>query len=438
MDDPIDTLDTLDTLGPVDVTVVGAGIAGLAAALTLTAADRRVLLLDAHRPGGRARTHEQHGFLHNVGPHAVYRTGALAAVLRDHGVVTTGGSPGGGTTMVVRDGRPTSLSLRPLDLLRTPLLGRRERVRLLALFARLQRADTARLVGTSLAEWLGDAPTHVRQFAEMFARVATYSDAPDLVDAGATVAQMQMALADGVQYVDGGWGSIVRSMLHVFEGRGGVVRTGHEVRSIETDGRDATVATSSGEVRSAAVVVATGGPEVATRLTGTAVAGADRITARVEATALDLATAHARDLVAFGLDEPLYLSAHAPLARLAPDGCGLVSLQRYHRPGVDPDAPAVERDRLRTLARSAGIGDEDVLHERFFHRLVVSHGAPTAAGGGLPGRPRVDALGLGNVLVAGDWVGDVGWIGDAAAASGAAAARAAIARQDGHRARITR
>jgi predicted NAD/FAD-dependent oxidoreductase len=77
-----------------------------------------------------------------------------------------------------------------------------------------------------------------------------------------------------------------------------------------------------------------------------------------------------------------------------------------------------------------GIGergdDREVLHERYLHRTVVTHGAPTAAGGGLTGRPSVDALGLPGVYLAGDWVGAEGLLADAAAASGIAAARAAV------------
>jgi hypothetical protein len=66
------------------------------------------------------------------------------------------------------------------------------------------------------------------------------------------------------------------------------------------------------------------------------------------------------------------------------------------------------------------------VHERSLHRLVVAHGAPTAAGGGLSGRPVIDALGIPGVFVAGDWVGPEGLLADAAAASGTAAARAAL------------
>jgi phytoene dehydrogenase-like protein len=412
-----------------DVIVVGAGIAGLSAALTLSAGGRRTLVLDAHHPGGRARTVEQQGFLHNHGPHAVYRAGALAGVLSEHRIVTTGGAPGLGTSLVVRDGRATPITFRPLDLLRTPLLSRPHRVRLLAMFARLQRADGARLTGRSFAEWLDGLPIPVRQFAEMFARVSTYTDAPDVVDAGATVAQMQMALATGVQYVDGGWGSIVASMLDVVGSRGVSVRTGVEVRAVESDGGTARVHTGTDVIDASAVVIAAGGPDVVERLTGHPVDGADRLSPPVTVSALDLAVDRAGELVAFGLDEPLYLSTHAPVARLAPDGRGLLSLQHYHRPGTDPADPDTERTRLRAFARLAGIDDEHVIHERYLHRAVVCHGAPTAAGGGLPGRPTIDSTGLANVLVAGDWVGDTGWIADAAAASGVAAARALIRRR---------
>ena len=59
---------------------------------------------------------------------------------------------------------------------------------------------------------------------------------------------------------------------------------------------------------------------------------------------------------------------------------------------------------------------------------MVAHGSPTAAGGGLRGRPTTDALGIAGVHIAGDWVGPIGLLADAAAASGEAAAIAAAAR----------
>jgi hypothetical protein len=82
---------------------------------------------------------------------------------------------------------------------------------------------------------------------------------------------------------------------------------------------------------------------------------------------------------------------------------------------------------LRALARQAGVTDDDVIHETYSHRLVVTHGSPTAAGGGLPGRPGTNALGVDRVHIAGDWVGPIGLLADASAASGEAAALAAVA-----------
>ncbi|MCX6519704.1 MAG: FAD-dependent oxidoreductase [Actinobacteria bacterium] len=437
---------------PYDLIVVGAGIAGLAAALTgvsglagvtgtTDGAGRRgpvqpprILVLDAHPAGGRARTSEQAGFLHNVGPHAMYRSGALAALLARHGVEVSGGEPASGAAIMVRDGQGHPMRLSPGSMLRTSLLTPGERLRLLALFATVQRAKPAQLVGTSVDDWLAPYPRRVRQFADMLIRVSSYTDAPDVFDAGAAVAQLQLAIGPGVQYLDGGWQSIVAGCLDVLAAAGVDVRTDEETLTVRSVDRSplVSVTTSNTTHTAHSVVIAGGGPETAERLTGATVRGLDRITPPVTASTLDLALATARPALAFALDAPLYLSAHAPAARLAPEGHGLVSLMRYHAPGADAGDPAVRRAELRAFARHVGIGERgderEVLHERYLHRMVVTHGAPTASGGGLAGRPAVDALGLPGVYLAGDWVGAEGLLADAAAASGIAAARAAAQR----------
>jgi thioredoxin reductase len=72
-----------------------------------------------------------------------------------------------------------------------------------------------------------------------------------------------------------------------------------------------------------------------------------------------------------------------------------------------------------------GVRAEDVVHERFLAKMVVTHTAPSPSLGGLRGRPSVDATGLPNVFIAGDWVGAEGLLADASIASGHAAALAA-------------
>ncbi|MCU1359079.1 MAG: Dehydrogenase [Ilumatobacteraceae bacterium] len=441
--------DSFDTIRPgdPDVIVVGAGIAGLSAALTATEAGRRTLIIDAHGPGGRARTAHHDGFLFNNGPHALYRAGHLHGLLSRHGISMPCGRPDAARVRLLRDGVLTSISLKPTDLMRTSLLSRRNRVRLLTLLASVQRGKPESLVGTSVDDWLGDHPLAVRQFVDMLIRVSSYSNAPATFDAGAALQQLQLALGEGVDYLDGGWEAMVAAMIDRVRSRGGELITGAEVVSIVSDvdshgGEDrgtVEVHLADRVLRAPSVIIATGGPALAERLTGGRVAGVERLTAPVQAATLDLALNRPHAGLVFGLDRPLYLSPHAPAAQLAPEGSGLVSVMHY----IADDAQAIvangaasqrDRDRLelRSLARLAGITDDDVVHERYSHRLVVVHGAPTEAGGGLRGRPAIDALGVPGVHLAGDWVGPVGLLSDASAASGEAAAIASVRRSREH------
>ncbi|MTA15411.1 MAG: FAD-dependent oxidoreductase, partial [Actinobacteria bacterium] len=303
--------------GPVrfDLVVVGAGVAGLAAALTATAANARTLVVDAHGVGGRARTADHEGWLLNVGPHALYRRAAFDALLDHHGIAVTGGAPATAELRLVRDGVAHRQALTPVGIARTRLLTPRERVRLAAFFARLSRIDPANLTGRTVHDWLAPLPARVRQFVEMLVRVGTYTDAPELLDAGAAAAQLQLATGPGIRYVDGGWGSIVRSMVDAVERACGEVRTGTAIRSISTAPHGVVVTTVDGEqVEAGAVVIAAGGPEVAERLASAPVGGADRLGAPVTASVLDLCLRRPVPRLAFGLDEPHYLSSHAPSA----------------------------------------------------------------------------------------------------------------------------
>src|SRR6188474_940244 len=88
-----------------DVVVVGGGLAGLAASAYLARAGRDVVLVEkAAAVGGRARTRSDDGFQFNLGPHALYRRGVGAAVLRELGVPVAGGRPTGEGGYAVRGG----------------------------------------------------------------------------------------------------------------------------------------------------------------------------------------------------------------------------------------------------------------------------------------------------------------------------------------------
>ena len=432
-----------------DIVVVGGGIAGLVAALSAVERGARVAIVDSTTLGGRATTTARDGYRYNVGPHALYHAGHLLPFLTSRGLEPAGREPASKTIRIARDSGLHELTFSAIDLARTRLLSPKSRMRVLTLLAKLPRMRTDQFVGTAWQDWLGNEPDDVAGLLRMLGRVATYVNAPATFDAGAALTQIKAALR-GVRYLDGGWQTMVDSLAAAFVRHGGTVLESRIVLAVHA-GERLTVDTSAGALHARAVIVAGVSPTATAALTGSAVAGAERLGGAVHAAVLDLALDRVHDGVVFGVDEPLYLSPHAPVARLAPHGCGLVQLMRYIPDGetaatVAPttqfraalgaaERPSGQREswgngdrgRLRLLAEQAGIRPESVVHERYLHRLVVAHGFPTATGGGLAGRPSATALGLDGVFVAGDWVGSRHQLADASSSSGEDAAALAVA-----------
>src|SRR5262249_35839038 len=105
------------------VVVVGCGIAGLTAAALLGRAGIPTVVLEKTAvPGGRAITRDRGGFLFNLGPHALYRAGALMETLKTLGVEVRGHVPGTSGGFALRDGRLHTLPVGLTSLLSTGLL----------------------------------------------------------------------------------------------------------------------------------------------------------------------------------------------------------------------------------------------------------------------------------------------------------------------------
>ena len=408
-----------------DILIVGAGIAGLVAAITAAEGGARVALVDAHSPGGRAKTTERDGYWYNTGPHALYLHGHLSPFLTERGMAPRGGLPPTNNLRLIRDGQLWPLSASPLDLARTKLLRPRSRVRLLSLLARAGKMDTGRWVGRPWAEWLGNESDDVAGVIQMLVRTGSYVNAPARFDAAAALDQFKLANR-GVRYLDHGWQTMVDAMVARFTGQGGALLAA-TVLNVEPDLGGATVTTADGVLTARAVILAGLAPEAVQRLTGGTIPNLEHTGRAVGASVLDIALRRSHAGLVFGIDEPLYLSAHAPTAQLSPPGGGLVSVMRYT---PDDEAvtmtPGAVRQRLDALAEQSGIPKDDVVDTRYMHHLVVANGYPAAATGGLAGRPRADALGLRGVFIAGDWVGPRFQLADAASASGEDAARAAL------------
>ena len=409
-----------------DVVVVGAGLAGLVAGVEAARSGARTVVLDAHPAGGRARTTERAGYLFNEGPHALYETGPLMALLRRWGQEPRGGQPSS-TVHALLGGVIHPFPTGPRELARTPLLRPSGRVRFGRLMLGLPRCPADRLNGRSLTEWFEDEglPPDVQALFMSLVRVTSYTDAPDLMDAGAAVAQLQAGL-QGVRYLDGGWQRIVDRLRQALATAGGTLHERVAVGAVESDGVTARTHTIHGAVESAGVVLAGLAPAEATRLLGEESGWLGDLGPAVEAVCLQLALHRPPATpIVLGVDQPVYLSPHAPLARLAPPGGAMVEVMQYRAPGRDTDAET-DRAELDGLRRLAGVQDDEILDERFLRRMTVAHTLPLARRGGLAGRPEIDAPEPPNVFIAGDWVGPTGMLGDASAASALAAARAAV------------
>ncbi len=419
----------LDTTGPArglprtaDAVVVGGGLAGLTAAVLVAREGRRVVLLDATRLGGRARTDQAGRFRFNRGPHALYDGGHAARVLRRLGVRWTGRAPLTAGTHVRLGDDVVPLPSTPAAVVASRLYTLREKAQMARVLRDLSRPAPA---DRSAEEWLAEQGLTGRALdnLRLLTRVSSY--AGDLTGLSADAAASQVALAlRGVTYLDGGWQRLVDALAGLAEAAGTVLAPGCTTAAVDATPGGWSVRTAAGDVRAPAVVLACGGPAEVARLSGH---DPGDLGAPVTAAALDLGLGVAPAVpLLFSFDDPLYLSLHSPPATLTDGGPGaVVHVLRYGA----RDA-AVDRADLERHAAAAGIDVDAAENRRLLARMVVAHTAPSPARGGLAGRPQVEVPERRGLFVAGDWVGPRGLLADASVASAEDAAHAATAYLD--------
>jgi len=119
----------------VETLVIGAGVAGLAAASELESAGRSVLVVEAaDAPGGVMRSDRVRGFVVERGPNTFQIKPEMAAFLERHDLAShpLPAAPEGRRRCLWREGRLVEVPLGPLALARSPLMSTRGKLRLLA------------------------------------------------------------------------------------------------------------------------------------------------------------------------------------------------------------------------------------------------------------------------------------------------------------------
>jgi phytoene dehydrogenase-like protein len=99
----------------------------------------------------------------------------------------------------------------------------------------------------------------------MLVRVTTFANDPEHQSAGAALDQLQLAVAAGVLYVDGGWQTIVDGLRSVALAGGVRIISGAHAVALETAGArdvDAVRLADGTTVRASGVIIAAGPAEV--------------------------------------------------------------------------------------------------------------------------------------------------------------------------------
>jgi phytoene dehydrogenase-like protein len=236
-----------------------------------------------------------------------------------------------------------------------------------------------------------------------------------------------------VLYLDGGWQSLVDALAQSARTAGAELRWDARVECIEHDGNVRALRLAGGERIACDAVILALGPDEASALVDEGrnpfLGAAARACLPVRAACLDLGLEHlplVKRSFALGIDRATYFSVHSAAAKLAPEGTALIHAARYLAPDESPPREELETgfDAMLDLVQPGWRAL--TVTRRLMRELVVVHDLPRAARGGLAGRTSGAVDGIGNLWLAGDWVGPTGMLADACFASARSAASASV------------
>ncbi len=278
----------------------------------------------------------------------------------------------------------------------------------------------------TVAQWLEQTIRHprVRALVQTLFRLSTYGNDPHHQSAGAALAQLQLALAQNVWYVDGGWQTLVDGLRDAAQSAGVRIVSQAKIAGIDCDNAVHGVCLADGSRHAATSVVIAAGPHDAAGLLPPGKSSSlDEWAAQakpVHAACLDVGLSRLprpKTSFALGIDQPLYFSIHSALATLGPADGAMRHVAKYLNASktTDPHQDEHELENLLDLMQPGW--REAVLERRFLPHMMVANAHVTAAAGGTAGRPGPAVPDIARLYVADDWVGPEGMLADASQAS---------------------